>query len=244
MNDLLEQGITALQNGDKIKARRLFSRAIQAHPQSEQVWLWLSGAVDSEEERLMCLNKVLALNPGNEAARQGVSAIRQKQASRPTEAVAAFPWIPRPTAERPRPAQPTFYTLDHSCTLDQLPPEQRQALEGFTQLVAQELVSRRSRKEIIERLIKRGFPRTAVKQFVNGLAPASFSRDRMLRRRRYGKMMITGLFLTLFGVGGTVVTYIVAQKLGSSYLYIYYGAIFIGLVNFVIGFIGWSVNQF
>jgi len=66
----------------------------------------------------------------------------------------------------------------------------------------------------------------------------------MLRRRRYGKMMITGLFLTLFGVGGTVVTYIVAQKLGSSYLYIYYGAIFIGLVNFVIGFIGWSVNQF
>lgn len=146
-----------------MQARRLLGRAIQADPQNERAWLRLSDVVDSDQERLACLKQVLAINPGNEVARCGVAALRQKQASQPVKPVTPSPLAPGPTAA----------TLDHSRTLDELSPEQREALESFANLIAHELACSRSRKEIVERLTKRGFPRKAVKQLVDKVARAS-----------------------------------------------------------------------
>jgi hypothetical protein len=171
MRDLVQRGIAALEAGDKVQACRLLGRAIQANPQDEQAWLWLSGAVESDQERLMCLNKVLEINPANEAAKRGVAALREKQASKPTKRATPFPWIAKVAPPQQQPPQPVSDMLDHSRTLDQLPPEQRKALEGFSALIAQELASGRSRKEIVERLVRRGFPRKAVQQLVNEVAP-------------------------------------------------------------------------
>jgi hypothetical protein len=83
-NDLLQQGIAALRAGSKAQARQLLARAIQEDPQNEQAWLWLSGAVESDEERLECLNRTLAIDPNNEMAQRGLAALRQKQPSRPS----------------------------------------------------------------------------------------------------------------------------------------------------------------
>jgi len=51
MDDLLQHSIAAFKTGDKARARQLLTQALQANPQSEQEWLWLSGAVESDSER-------------------------------------------------------------------------------------------------------------------------------------------------------------------------------------------------
>ena len=72
-DDLLNQGITALKAGRKAEARALLARLLQQDPRDEQAWLWLSGAVETDEERRRCLERALALNPGNQAARRGLA---------------------------------------------------------------------------------------------------------------------------------------------------------------------------
>jgi hypothetical protein len=268
--DLLQQGIAALQAGDKAQARQLFSQAIRQNSDNEQAWLWLSGAVETTSDKLMCLNKVLTINPANEAAQLGMATL-QKSSVTPTPAPLSPLKTPVPQHIRPSVVQAVLGTdstaaeeipiltttgtisplppsvkssgsLDHSQTLAELSPESRKALEGFTQLVAQELVSRRSQKEIVERLVQRGFPREAVRQFVDGLAPAAFAHDRMRRRRLYKRMTLGGLTLFIGGLVATIVTYFISNQLGGGSFFIFYGAIFIGLINFAIGLIGWLVN--
>jgi hypothetical protein len=81
MADRLQQGIAALKAGNKEQARQLLIQATQANPQNEQAWLWLSGAVESDSERLICLNKVLEINPNNEPAQRGAAALHQRGAT-------------------------------------------------------------------------------------------------------------------------------------------------------------------
>jgi hypothetical protein len=81
MADPLERGIAALRAGDKSKARHLLSRAVQQAPRSEKAWLWLSGAMDTDEERLNCLKRVLSINPANEAAQRGVAELQKHMAT-------------------------------------------------------------------------------------------------------------------------------------------------------------------
>jgi len=85
MDDLLQQGIAAVKIGDRARARKILSRVVEANPHSEQAWLWLSGAVESDEERLTCLEEVLAINPNNEAARRGMAMLQQQQVLQPTK---------------------------------------------------------------------------------------------------------------------------------------------------------------
>lgn len=73
--ELLQQSIAALKAGRKSEARRLLEQVAQADPRSEAGWLWLSGAVDSDEERRFCLTQVIAVNPHNAAAQRGLQAL-------------------------------------------------------------------------------------------------------------------------------------------------------------------------
>jgi hypothetical protein len=65
--------------------------------------LWLSGAVETTQDKLMCLNKVLAINPDNEAAQRGVAAL-QKDLTPPTPVSPSFletQPVPQPRHIRP-----------------------------------------------------------------------------------------------------------------------------------------------
>ncbi len=68
----LKEGIAALKAGDKAKARALLMAVLEENERHEQAWLWLSGAVDSVEERQICLENVLTINPHNEQAKRGL----------------------------------------------------------------------------------------------------------------------------------------------------------------------------
>lgn len=69
----LKAGISALKAGERAQARDLLLHVVHADETNEIGWLWLSAAVDSVEDRRICLENVLTLNPDNVAARRGLA---------------------------------------------------------------------------------------------------------------------------------------------------------------------------
>ncbi len=211
MSELVQQGIAAVKAGNKAQARRLLGRAIQEDPRSEQAWLWLSAAVDDDQERLTCLDQVLAINPDNEMARRGAAALRQK--------------IGQPAQVGPPEApvlEPVPGKLDHSQSLEELSPERQQALRGCAQLIAYELAQGQSKRKVIEQLTKRGFPRKAVQQLVAQIAPLEAARpsDRLpiwsfvfvLLCAAIPFVALGGVIPALLGTGGGFGCMLIARK--------------------------------
>lgn len=85
MQDLLQRGIAAARAGRRSEARQLLMQVVEADDQSEQGWLWLSGVVDSPADAQVCLENVLALNPENRQARQGLEWILARTSQPKTE---------------------------------------------------------------------------------------------------------------------------------------------------------------
>ncbi|HEY4691089.1 MAG TPA: tetratricopeptide repeat protein [Anaerolineae bacterium] len=71
--DLLRDGIAAVKAREFEKARALLMQVIDRDERNEQAWLWLSGAVETDADRRVCLENVLAINPGNAAAQRGLA---------------------------------------------------------------------------------------------------------------------------------------------------------------------------
>jgi len=99
--ELVEEGIAALKVGRKAHARLLLGQALRADPYSEKGWLWLSGAVDTDEERRYCLTQVLAINGKNAAAQNGLTGLGPGPAFSPFELPITTPEPAPPAAEAP-----------------------------------------------------------------------------------------------------------------------------------------------
>jgi tetratricopeptide (TPR) repeat protein len=72
----LTDGIAAAQAGKRAEARELLLRVVQIDEENGEVWLWLSRVVTTLEDREVCLENVLALDPTNEGARRGLTEVR------------------------------------------------------------------------------------------------------------------------------------------------------------------------
>jgi tetratricopeptide (TPR) repeat protein len=70
--ELLRHGIAAAKVGRAREARQALLRVTELDERNEQAWLWLSGVVESFEDRRVCLQNVLAINPDNPHARAGL----------------------------------------------------------------------------------------------------------------------------------------------------------------------------
>jgi len=70
--DLLQQGIALAKSGRHEEARAILLQVIEQDEQNESAWLWLSGVVDSEDDKAVALENVLTLNPNNEWAKRGL----------------------------------------------------------------------------------------------------------------------------------------------------------------------------
>ena len=75
---LLNEGIVAVKTDDRPRARELLLRVLDADDRSEPAWLWLSAALDEPDDKLLALERVLAINPGHPQALAGVKALRQR----------------------------------------------------------------------------------------------------------------------------------------------------------------------
>ena len=108
---LLEEGIAAAKAGKKERARQCLMQVVEADENNEQAWLWLSGVVESLEDKQVCLENVLALNPDSDPAKRGLAWIAQQRAE---QGLSPFPSPepPTPIASTPpetRPSPPLDY---------------------------------------------------------------------------------------------------------------------------------------
>jgi tetratricopeptide (TPR) repeat protein len=74
-DDLLQQGIAAVQAGRLDEGRRYLAQAIKLDPFNETAWIWMSGVVENDEQRIRCLQQVLRINPENKLALKGLRAL-------------------------------------------------------------------------------------------------------------------------------------------------------------------------
>lgn len=66
----LETGIAAAKTGDHEQAYRLLRQVVDADEGNEKAWLWLSEVAKTAENRRICLENVLTLNPNNQIAKR------------------------------------------------------------------------------------------------------------------------------------------------------------------------------
>lgn len=65
----LQNGLAAAKAGERVKARELFMRVVEADETNLQAWLSLSDLVTTLEDREVCLGNALTLDPSNAPVR-------------------------------------------------------------------------------------------------------------------------------------------------------------------------------
>jgi tetratricopeptide (TPR) repeat protein len=77
--DVLQIAIQAVREGRKVEARDLLLKIVEDDPQNEVAWMWLSGLVDSLEDRIIACENVLTINPANEKIRTYLEKLQHRQ---------------------------------------------------------------------------------------------------------------------------------------------------------------------
>ena len=80
LDTLLQEGVAAVQAGQSQRGRACLLRVVAADERNVQAWYWLSRVADSPEEREICLENVLALDPGHTAVQAELAELRRQLA--------------------------------------------------------------------------------------------------------------------------------------------------------------------
>ncbi len=71
-SQMFTEAMAAIDQGDKHRAKDLFTRLIKQDANQLDYWLWMSAVVETPRERAYCLKEVLRIDPQNQAARRGL----------------------------------------------------------------------------------------------------------------------------------------------------------------------------
>jgi Tfp pilus assembly protein PilF len=78
VDEWLREGIAAIKAGQDERARELLIRVVACDERNAQAWLWLSGVAESLEDRKVCLENVIEIDPDNAAAHKGLAWVQQQ----------------------------------------------------------------------------------------------------------------------------------------------------------------------
>lgn len=78
----LQRAIEAARAGRKEEARDLLIQIVENDPENETAWIWLSGLVDSLDDRIIACENALTLNPANEKVRAYLAELQEQQRAR------------------------------------------------------------------------------------------------------------------------------------------------------------------
>lgn len=110
--DYLEAGIAAARAGQGPLARTLLSKVVEQDAQVLAAWQWLSRVVTDPEEREICLENVLVLDPQDAPAREELARLRAELPPLPAPEPAATEAPPPPLAEGELPMPPLINLED------------------------------------------------------------------------------------------------------------------------------------
>jgi len=112
---MFQDAVDALRKGDKAKARNLLTKLLKTDQTNAQYWIWLSAAVESQKERIYCLQTALQVDPENATAKRGLVLMG---ALPPDESVQPF------SLDRPR-------LWDEELALASDKPREKRTLKGM-----------------------------------------------------------------------------------------------------------------
>ena len=75
MQNLTQEGVDAFKAGNKSEAAKLLTQAAQQNSQDETAWLYLGLALDLPDRKRQCFQRVLAINPANQQAKDALAAL-------------------------------------------------------------------------------------------------------------------------------------------------------------------------
>ena len=70
--EIYNEALGAIQQGDNRRARDLLARLLKVNPEKVDYWVWMSSVVETKRERIYCLNEALKRDPDNATARRGL----------------------------------------------------------------------------------------------------------------------------------------------------------------------------
>ncbi len=69
---MFQDAVAALRKGDKARAKDLLMLLLKADQGNPTYWIWLSAAMESQKERIYCLQTALRFDPENATAKRGL----------------------------------------------------------------------------------------------------------------------------------------------------------------------------
>lgn len=105
LQETFQRGVRAARRGRNEAAQQLLKEVVEAEPQHEQAWLWLSRVTDEPAAKTDYLQRVVALNPNNQWAADQLAALA---GGIPADA-------PAETAPLPPPAAPKTKIVELKC---------------------------------------------------------------------------------------------------------------------------------
>lgn len=84
IDQLLQEGIRAVRNGQRAEGRQLLLQVVEADEANEQGWYWLSLAVETTPDKITALENVLTLNPVNETAQLALQKLQTAETDSPS----------------------------------------------------------------------------------------------------------------------------------------------------------------
>lgn len=69
---MFREALEAIEKNQRVRARDLLTRLLRVDKDNVDYWLWLSTVVDTDKERLYCLNSALRIEPDNQAAKRAL----------------------------------------------------------------------------------------------------------------------------------------------------------------------------
>ncbi len=79
---MYKAALEAIDQGQTARARDLFTRLLRTDSSKAEYWLWMSTLVESNQERIYCLESALRVDPDNEAAKRGLIILGAREAGK------------------------------------------------------------------------------------------------------------------------------------------------------------------
>lgn len=78
-SEMVREAIQFARAGRRTEARDLLLEVVESDQRNETAWIWLSGLVDTLEDRIIACENVLTINPANEKVRVYLAELQRQQ---------------------------------------------------------------------------------------------------------------------------------------------------------------------